>query len=43
MSEVLYLLSILLVLTAYAVGGWLLWQVVEGVYWVYCKITNKTY
>lgn len=43
MSEVLYLLSILLVLTAYAFGIWALWQVVEGVYWVYCKVTNRTY
>lgn len=43
MSEVIYLGSILLAVTAYAVAGWALWQVVEGVYWLYCKAKNKTY
>jgi hypothetical protein len=43
MSEVIYLGSVLLTLTAYAVGVWALWQVVEGAYWVYCKLTGKEY
>jgi hypothetical protein len=43
MSEVLYFLSVMLVLTAYAVGGWLMWKGVELVYWIYCKMTGKTY
>ena len=43
MSEFFYLLSILLALTAYAVAGWAVWQVVEGVYWIYCKVTGKIY
>jgi len=43
MSEIEYFLSIMLALTAYAVGGWLLWQGVELVYWIYCKATGKTY
>jgi fucose permease len=43
MSELAYLGSILLAVAAYIVGAWLLWQVVEGVYWVYCKITGKEY
>jgi len=43
MSEVLYLGSVLLALAGYAVGGWILWQAVEGVYWIYCKITGKDY
>jgi hypothetical protein len=33
----------MLALTAYAVGGWLLWQAVEAGYWIYCKITGKEY
>lgn len=43
MSEVIYLGSILLSFAVYAVAGWVLWQVVEGVYWLYCKATGKTY
>jgi fucose permease len=43
MSELAYFGSVLLAIGAYAVGGWLLWQAVEGVYWVYCKMTGKDY
>ena len=43
MSELAYFGSIMLTLTAYAVGGWLLWQGVELVYWIYCKATGKDY
>lgn len=43
MGEVLYLGWVLAVIGAYAFAGWLLWQVVEGVYWIYCKVTGKDY
>lgn len=43
MSEVLYLLSVLVTIGAYVAGGWLLWQGVELAYWVYCKATGKDY
>lgn len=43
MSELMYLLMGLLTVAAYIVGGWLLWQAVEGVYWVYCKVKGKDY
>jgi hypothetical protein len=43
MSELAYLGSILLTLGAYAVAGWALWQLIEGGFWVYCKITGKEY
>ena len=43
MSELAYFGSIMLMLTAYAVGGWLLWQAVEGAYWIYCKLTGREY
>lgn len=43
MSELGYLLSVLLAIAGYVVGGWLLWKAVEGVYWIYCKITGKEY
>jgi len=43
MSELAYLGSILLALGAYAVAGWALWQLIEGGFWVYCKITGKEY
>jgi hypothetical protein len=43
MSELAYLGSILLTLGAYAVAGWALWQLIEGGFWIYCKITGKDY
>ena len=43
MSELAYLLSVLLGLAAYAVAAVALWGAVEGVYWVYCKATGREY
>jgi hypothetical protein len=41
MSELIYLLSILVTLGAYAAGVWILWQGVELGYWIFCKITGR--
>lgn len=43
MSEVAYLLSVLLALAAYAVAGVALWGAVEGVYRIYCKVRGIKY
>ena len=43
MSELLYLLSVLLSLAAYAVAGVLLWAGVEAVYFIYCKVRGIKY
>jgi hypothetical protein len=43
MSELAYLGSILLTFAAYAIAGWALWQLIEGAFWIYCKITGKDY
>lgn len=43
MSELIYLLMVLLSIAAYAVAGVLLWAAVEGVYWIYCKIRGREY
>jgi hypothetical protein len=43
MSEVAYLLSVLLALAAYAGAGVLLWITVEGAYWIYCKARGIKY
>ena len=43
MSEVAYLLSVLLALAAYAGAGVLLWIIVEGAYWIYCKARGIKY
>jgi hypothetical protein len=43
MSEVAYLLSVLLALAAYAVAGLALWAGVEGGYYLFCKITGRDY
>jgi hypothetical protein len=43
MSELAYLLSVLLALAAYAAAGVALWIVVEGVYYVWCRIRGRKY
>ena len=43
MSEVAYLLSVLLALAAYAVAGVALWGAVEGGYWLWCRVTGRDY
>lgn len=43
MSELAYLLSVLLSLAAYAVAGLALWGAVEGVHYVWCRISGREY
>lgn len=43
MSELAYLLSIFMFLIGTGVMAWLLWLGIEGVYWLYCKITKQDY
>lgn len=43
MSELAYLLSVLLSLAAYAAVAVALWGAVEGAYWLYCKATGREY
>jgi len=43
MSELTYLLSVLLSLAAYAVAGVALWGAVEGVHYLWCKVTGRDY
>ncbi len=43
MSELGYLLSVLLALAAYAVAGVALWAAVEGVHYLWCKATGRDY
>lgn len=43
MSDIIYLLSVLVALGIYAVAGAALWLAVEGVYWLYCKATGRDY
>jgi hypothetical protein len=43
MSELIYLLMVLLSIAAYAVAGVALWAAVEAGYWVYCKIKGIKY
>jgi len=42
-SELAYLLSVLLSLAAYAVAGLALWGAVEGVHYVWCRISGREY
>jgi hypothetical protein len=43
MDSLMYLLSVLLSLAAYAVAGVLLWCAVEAGYWIYCKLRGIKY
>jgi hypothetical protein len=43
MSELIYLLSVLLGLAAYAVAAVAIWGAVEGVYFIYCRLTGREY
>jgi len=43
MSELAYLLSVLLGLAAYAVAGLALWGAVEGIYWIWCRVSGREY
>lgn len=43
MDTLIYLLMVLLSLAAYALAGVALWVVIEGGYWLYCKITGRDY
>ena len=43
MSELGYLLSVLLALAAYAVAGAALWVAVEAVHYLWCRATGREY
>ena len=43
MSDILYLVSVLLSIGVYITAAALLWVVVEAVYWIYCKATGRKY
>lgn len=43
MDALMYLLSVLIALAAYAVAGVLLWVVVEAVHYLWCKATGRDY
>ena len=43
MDAVMYLLSVLLSLAAYALAGVALWAIVEGGYFIYCKLRGIEY
>lgn len=43
MSELAYLLSVLLSLAALAAAAVALWAAIEGAYFIYCRITGRNY
>jgi hypothetical protein len=43
MDALMYLLSVLLSLAAYALAGVLLWVIIEGVHFTYCKLRGIKY
>lgn len=43
MSDLIYLLSVLVSLGVYVVGAVIVWAVIEGIYWIYCKATGRQY
>jgi hypothetical protein len=43
MDALMYLLSVLLALAAYAVAGAALWVAVEAVHYLWCRATGREY
>ena len=43
MSELAYLLSVLLSLAALAAAAVALWAAIEGAYFIYCKVRGREY
>jgi hypothetical protein len=43
MSELAYLLSVLLSLAIYAAAAVALWAAIESAYFIYCKVTGRDY
>jgi hypothetical protein len=43
MSELAYLLSVLIGLGSLIAGAVLLWAAVEGVYFIYCRVSGREY
>lgn len=43
MDSLMYLLSVLLGLGSIVAGVMILWAAVEGVYFIFCKITGREY
>jgi hypothetical protein len=43
MSELAYFLSVMLSLVLIGAAGGVLWLGIEGLYWLYCKITKQDY
>jgi hypothetical protein len=43
MDSLMYLLSVLVGLAAYAVAGVVLWAAVEAGYWIWCKVRGIKY
>ena len=43
MSDLIYLISVLLSIGVYFAAAVLLWVAVEAVHYIYCKITGKRY
>ena len=43
MNELIYLLTVLLSLAAWAGLTWIAWQGVELIYWIFCKVTGREY
>jgi hypothetical protein len=43
MMEVIYTLSVLLMVAGYILAGIALWAIVEAIYWLYCKIKKIDY
>jgi hypothetical protein len=43
MSELSYLLGVLLSLAAYAVAAVAIWAAIEGVHYIYCRVRGREY
>jgi hypothetical protein len=43
MMELFYTLGALVMIAGYIIAGVIIWQLIEGIYWIYCKIKGIDY
>lgn len=43
MMELFYAVSAILMIAGYIIAGVIIWQLIEGIYWIYCKMRGIDY
>lgn len=43
MMELFYAVSAILMIAGYIIAGVIIWQLIEAIYWIYCKVRGIDY